>query len=114
MKTIRISAALLAAVILCTALAACGGGALKGTYKAESFGTGASYTFSGKKVTVDILVLGSVLSTLEGTYEIKDGKITLTFEKGEAEDVEKYGGTYDFSQTDNAIKIGLIEYQKVG
>ena len=58
MKTIRISAALLAAVILCMSLAACGG-ALKGTYKAESFGTGASYTFSGKKVTVDILVLGA-------------------------------------------------------
>jgi hypothetical protein len=113
MKVRRIAAALLAVLILCAVLAGCGGkGKLKGTYRAEAFGTGAAFTFSGDKVTVDVLVLGTVVDTLKGTYAIEDGKITLTFDSGEEEDIAEYGGTFDFEQSENAIKIGLIEYKK--
>lgn len=103
--------------ILCVALAllmlASCAQTLSGTYKAETLGTGASYTFKGNNVTVDVLFLGTVATTLNGTYEISDNKITLTFSDTESEEAKNYSGTYDFSETDTSIKIGLIEYTKV-
>lgn len=112
MKITRILALLLSLVLLLGALAGCAE-TLSGTYKAETLGTGASYTFDGKNVKVDVLVLGTVATTLEGTYEIKDNKITLTFGDTESEEAKTYGGTFDFAETETSIKIGLIEYTKV-
>jgi len=113
MKLTRMIALCLSLVLIAAVLAGCAG-TLSGTYKAETLGTGASYTFDGKNVTVDVLVLGTVAATLKGTYEIADGKITLTFGDTESEEAKTYGGTFNFAETENSIKIGMIEYTKVG
>ena len=86
---------------------------LSGTYKADAFGSGVSYTFKGKNVEVNVLVLGTVVTTLSGTYEIGDGKITLTFGDADAAEAKSYSGTFDFAETENSIKIGLMEYTLV-
>jgi len=54
-----------------------GGGGLSGTYVHE---LGISYSFSGKKMTMD-----ANGSKTEFTYEIKDGKIFTTSEHGTGE-----------------------------
>jgi hypothetical protein len=86
---------------------------LSGTYKAEVMESGAAYTFKGHDVEVKVLVLGRVVTTLHGTYELGDGTITLTFGDAEAEEAKKYSGTFEFSQTEDTIKIGVVEYTRV-
>ena len=73
-----------------------------------------SYTFTGDKVTLTISVLGTIAATVDGTYEIDDGTITLTFAEDE-EKAEGYGGTFEFSKDEenDSIKIGLFTYEKV-
>ncbi len=112
MKTfMRVWAAALAAVLLLGTLSGCAE-TVSGTYRAETLGTGAVYTFRGKEVRVDVLVLGAAVTSLEGTYVLKDGKITFTFGDTDSEEGKKYSGTFDFSETETGIKIGLIEYTK--
>ena len=101
----------LTAVLLIGALSGCAE-TLSGSYRADTLGTGAVYTFSGKDVRVDVLMLGAVVSSLEGTYILEDGKITFTFGDTESEEGKKYSGTFDFAETETGIKIGLIEYTK--
>lgn len=113
MKTaVKLLSVVLILTMLIPLLTACGN-TLKGTYTAEVFGSGMSYTFDGKSVTLDVTALGAVIVTLEGTYEIEDGKITLTF-AGEEEDAKQYSGTFDFTANDdgNSIKIGIVEYER--
>ncbi len=110
-RSIRTIAAVMLIVIVISALSSCAE-TLSGTYKAETLGTGASYTFDGKNVRVDVLVLGAVVTSLEGTYEISDGKITFTFGNAEGEDAKQYSGTFDFAETETSVKIGMIEYTK--
>ncbi len=110
-RSIRTIAAVLLAVIVLAAFSSCAE-TLSGTYKADTLGTGASYTFDGKKVRVDVLVLGAVVTSLEGTYEIDDGKITFTFGDTESEEAKQYSGTFDFAETETSVKIGMIEYRK--
>jgi len=108
MKVTRILALGLCSLILLSVLAGCAE-TLSGTYKAETLGTGVSYTFKGKNVKVEVLVLGSVTAVLEGTYEIKDGSITLTFGDTENEEAKTYGGTFDFEKGEDFVKIGLFK-----
>ena len=119
-KTIKLVSWLLVVATLCLAFASCGK-RLSGSYEAEAevLGQSASvtYTFSGKKVSVEAktVLLGTVNSEVyEGTYEItedKDGKmeITLTFET-EGDSVKS--GTFTFEEGEDFIKIGGIKYTK--
>lgn len=114
-RSIRIIAVALVAVMLCLTLVACGK-KLSGTYEAEIggdiLGYTATYEFSGSKVTATktASVLGAKESTtFEGTYEIKDDEITLDFDK---DDDDIKGGTFAFEETEDGIKIGLVEYKK--
>ncbi len=109
-KSIKILALALVAVMLCLSLAACGK-KLSGTYSAEALGTGATYEFKGSKVTIAVKALGAEIASVEGKYSIKDDKITFEFDS-DNEDVEKYDGTFDFEETDDGIKIGIVEYKK--
>ena len=111
-QIVKILCVCLALVCVGTILAGCAK-TLSGTYKAEVMGSGASYTFKGNDVEVKVLLLGTVVTTLHGTYELGDGVITLTFGDGEGEEAKKYSGTFDFSQTENTIKIGVVEYTRV-
>ena len=116
-KSIRILAVVLVAVMLCMTLASCGK-KLSGAYKLDATVAGSgvvtTYDFSGKKVTItmETKVLGSVTgtTTLEGTYSIDDDKITIDIEDG---DDDSKSCTFDFEETENGIKIGLVEFKKV-
>ncbi len=113
MKTaVKLLSVVLILTMLIPLLTACGN-TLDGTYKADVFGSGMSYTFSGNKVTLNVTVLGAVIATVDGTYEIEDGKITLTF-SGEDESAEEYSGTFEFSADEDgdSITIGIVEYEK--
>ena len=110
--TAKLLSVVLVLTMLISLLAACGN-TLDGTYKADVFGSGMSYTFSGNKVTLNVTVLGAVVATVEGTYEIGDGTITLTF-TGEEESAKEYSGTFDFAADEDgdSITIGIVEYEK--
>ena len=113
MKTTkRLLAAVLLLSVLLTGLSACDD-KLSGTYTADVFGTGMAYTFSGNKVTLHVTALGAVIATLDGTYEIDDGKITLTF-TGDGESAKEYSGTFDYAADEDgdSIKIGVVEYER--
>ncbi len=116
-KSIRIIAVALVAVMLCLTLVSCGK-KLSGAYEAKVGGDIAGYTatyeFSGNKVEVSkkVTLIGtSNTVTFEGTYEIKDDEITFTFE-GDKEDEDIKSGTFAFAETEDGIKIGLVEYKK--
>lgn len=118
-KSIKIIAVALVAVMLCMSLAACGK-KLSGEYKLDvtimDTGTVTTYKFSGSKVTftTEAKVAGSIVGdpvVIEGKYSIEDDKITFEFESDDA-DAEKLSGTFDFEETENGIKIGILEYKK--
>ena len=111
-RFVKILCVVMSLVCIGTVLAGCAK-TLSGTYKADAFGSGVSYTFKGKNVEVNVLVLGTVVTTLNGTYEIGDGTITLTFGDAEAEEAKTYGGTFEFVEMENSIKIGMMEYTRV-
>ena len=86
-------------------------------------GSGATYTFDGKKVTVTAKFFGFEKS-FEGEYEISEndeGKtvITITFTGEDAEDKDAtgYAGEFSFSEGEEDgvkyIKIGGAKYTKV-
>lgn len=113
-NTAKLLSTALIFILLLTLLTACAN-RLSGTYKAEVLGSGMAYTFSGNKVTLNVTALGAVIATVDGTYEIDDGKITLSF-SGDDEEAKEYSGTFDFSRDDDgdSIKIGMFEYEKDG
>jgi len=111
-KATKLLALTLALVMVLSMLAACGT-RLNGTYRAEVLGNGMSYSFKGSSVTLNVSLLGTVVASVEGTYKIEDGKITLSF-SGDAEEAKEYSGTFDFVQNENSIKIGMFEYVKDG
>ena len=82
---------------------------LSGTYKNNGvFGFGATeFTFKGSKITVE---MGGVEA--EGTYKIKDDKITIEFaDENEDEDsfanlFKHLNGEHSFEKGDDYIKIG--------
>ena len=108
-KSIRIIAVALVAVMLCLSLVACGK-KISGTYSAEILGSGAEYEFKGSQVTITVKALGAEIGSAEGKYSIKDDKITLEFDSDD-DDVKEYSGTFDFKETDDGIKIGIVEYK---
>ncbi len=124
-KTIRIMALVMALVMLCGMLAACGN-VLSGTYSngigGDTLGGKVSYTFSGKKVTISATVSLIVSSTaeFEGEYEISeaaDGTKNITFSFEDA-DASKYSGSFAFAEGKDEengayISIGGIKYYKV-
>ena len=113
-KMTKIFSLVMVLVLVCLVFASCAK-TLSGTYSAKLdvavASSETSYTFSGKKVTIEITTgLAGFEKTVEfeGTYEIEDDKITFTFE-GDGED---YSGTVPFEKTDDGIKIAGIEYKK--
>ena len=111
-RFVKILCVIMALVCIGSVFAGCAK-TLSGTYKADAFGSGVSYTFKGKNVEVNVLVLGTVVTTVNGTYEIGDGTITLTFGDAEAAEAKTYGGTFEFAEMENSIKIGVMEYTRV-
>ncbi len=118
-KSVRILAVVLALLMVSLVFVACGT-TLSGKYSAEAFGTGTTLEFSGSKVTMTFKLVGFSGDPIEGTYEIKDDKISikLTEEDETGVDalikktVESLIGEQSFEKTDDGIKIGGVEYKK--
>jgi hypothetical protein len=109
-KFTKVIAIVLVLATLVCAFASCGK-KIKGKYEATVFGTGTCLEFKGSKVMAQFKVLGTYGEAVEGKYEIKDGKITLTFE-GEDKNANALEGTFDFEEGEDYIKIGLVKYTK--
>ena len=108
---VKVLALALALVTLTCFFASCGA-RLSGKYSAEVWGTGITYEFKGSKVFITLKIAGFSGDAVEGKYEIKDDKITFTFESDD-DDVKKYDGTFDFEKGDGYIKIAGTKYEKV-
>ena len=113
-KTIRIIAVAMVAVMLCLCLASCGK-TLSGEYYlgdktvTKSYTT---YTFNGNKVSVEVYLLGQKVGddSFEGTYEIKDGEIKISYKNAAG---EEKSSTQAFEELDDgSIKIGILTYKK--
>ena len=107
---VKVVALALAIVTLACVFASCGT-RLSGKYEATAVGTGAVLEFKGSKVFITLKLIGMSGDAVEGKYEIKDDKITLTFESDD-KDVKAYNGTFDFEKGDDYIKIGVVKYTK--
>lgn len=96
-KTVRVLALALVLVMMVATFASCG--KPSGKYVNGAF----YFEFSGKDVKASIAGL-----SIDGTYEIKDGKIYLTY------DIAGVSMTKDFSYEKNGdtITIGGVEYTK--
>ena len=110
-KSIRIIALAMVVVMACLAFAACGK-KLSGKYTSDAGILGeTTYTFKGSKVEISYKSLLGTVTTVEGEYEIDGDEITITLADDE-DGSDKLGGTFAFEETDNGIKIGVIEYKK--
>ena len=114
----RIISTILVCVLLlgCVFTLASCGKKLSGTYEAtqEIYGQSVkvSYTFKGDKFTAEMsaTVMGVTTSEkFEGTYEIKDDKITITYE----EDGETISTTSTFEKGKDFIKVDGIQLDQV-
>ena len=88
--------ALLAAMILCLSLAACGGPSpeedLVGTWTVDmGYGMSADYTFSAEgKVDTDIKYNGESQTATHGTYVVGEESVTITWDSGSVVDFPFY------------------------
>lgn len=134
-RSIKILAIAMVAVMLCLTLASCGK-KLSGKYEmvvveedsildkiagaiGDATNSSTVYIFSGNKVTVEVTLFGDV-TTYEAKYEIKDDKITFTYDYSESEleelglDKDDVKDTKTFEELDNGnIKIGGVEFKPV-
>ena len=109
-KFTKVIAIVLVLATLVCVFASCGK-KIKGRYESTVFGIGTCLEFKGSKVLAQFKLGGYYGDAVEGKYEIKDGKITITFE-GDSEDAKKLEGTFDFEEGEGYIKIGLVKYTK--
>lgn len=98
-------------VVMMLSLVACGN-KLSGTYKTDGKLLYQSYTFDGDKVTVKTYVAGAKVLEFEGTYKISDNEITITYAEDEETGDALAAGTYEFAETEDGIKIGVVELKK--
>lgn len=118
-NTIRVVALALVMVIALGVLASCGN-TLSGEYSAEFLGTGTTFEFKGKDVKLKVIVATIEVASVDGTYSIKDDKITFDFIDEEKVDNDKakdilaqLNGTFDFEKGDGYIKIAGTKYTVV-
>jgi len=119
----KLCALLVAVMLLATVLSACGKSVkLEGTYSADYIAAELRYTFDkDESVKAKIIVMGFVAWEGEGTYAVGEegDTIELTFSgAAEAEDAlpgmaDVLNGTFDFSQDEDSVYIGTIQYSKV-
>ena len=121
---LKIVALVLVAVVACAALVSCAK-TVSGSYKGEiNVGIAAYevvYEFKGSKVEVTRQLTSMFGNAdpvvVEGEYEITekadgDLQITFTYPTDNKDEVIK-GGTFDFEEGDDYIKIGVAKYTKL-
>ncbi len=121
MKTMtKVVAVALVAVVMCMMLASCTtiSGKYSGSMKVILVDVKYTYEFKGKNVTLTtetpVPLLGNIVNTQTGTYEIKDDQITFSWDVSENKDgatvVDK--GPYAFEKGSDYIKIGDMTLTK--
>lgn len=112
---VRVLAIALVAVTLVFVLASCGG-VPAGEYingDPEITKSYTKYTFKGNKVTAEVYALGSKTdASFEGTYKVKDGNITFTYEDEDGNEKTTDPVVYK-ENDDGSIEIGLLTLKKV-
>ena len=101
-NTVKIVSLILVVCIFAVMAVSCGS-AIVGTWEGELLGQTFTYEFKGDgtyKLTVTVL---GVSTNSEGTYEYKDGKLSL--DGGEATECKISGGTMEFSSGSLALKL---------
>ena len=122
-KALRIIALSLVLVIAMGVFASCGK-TLSGKYEATFLGTGTVLEFDGNKVkasfVINALVTTIDVGPIEGTYTIKDDKITIDFIDEDKVDNDKakeslagLAGESTFEEGDGYIKIGGVKFTAV-
>lgn len=111
-RSVKATLACLLIAVLCFAFTACS--MLSGTYRTTGIAeTYISCTFKWNTVTINTYVLGNLVGTFEGNYEIKDDNITITFsEDPDNAEAEQLSGTQSFEKGDDYIKIGVLTLNK--
>ena len=117
----KIMTVTLAMIMLVCSMTACGK-SLSGSYESELEILGQSwnvtYTFKGKNVEAvsKVTILGNVQNTTStGTYELvenADGTMEITIDFETESDLFK-DGTFTFEETEEYIKIGKNQYNKI-
>ena len=106
--SIRLLAVLMAALLLCGALASCSSNKKpSGVYENETFGLVTTYTFEGDRYTVKMIGLTQYDSgSLEtGTFEIDGKNIIFTSDTGLVK-------TMEYSLEGNVLTIGTLTFEK--
>ena len=121
MKFTKVIVVVLVMVFLLCSMSACGK-SLSGSYESEIELLGQSwnvtYTFKGKNVTAvsKVTILGTVKNTTcTGTYELaenSDGTMEISIDFENETDLFK-DGTFTFEETEDYIRIGKSQYNKV-
>ena len=117
-KAVRILAVVMSLWMLCTVLVSCGN-TLDGKYSKTLTGVTTSFEFDSDKEVELSMSVGGLSYDIDGTYEIKDGKITFIFE-GADEDrtflesvLSGFSQAVDFEKGDGFVKIAGVTYDKV-
>jgi hypothetical protein len=103
MKAKRISALILAMLLLAAFLTACGGGGLDGTYTTRETLLTNSVTFNKDKVTITVLELN-----ISGTYKISGSNFIVTTNTLGVESEQ----TMSFERKGKSLFIEGVEYIK--
>ncbi len=108
----RVIAAVAVMVMILTMFTACGN-TISGKYKNDLLGLSFEFKSSGKVYfTYPKLELSSLSKkdvTAEGTYEINEGKITMSFAD---EGAKEYSGELSFEKGEDFIKISGVKFSK--
>ena len=80
------------------------GGVPDGMYSCIEADTGELYTFTGKKVSVTLFIMGNVTEHHIGTYSVSDGIITMDFP---TDSYGIYSGTYSFSISEDGMLLTI-------
>jgi uncharacterized lipoprotein YehR (DUF1307 family) len=110
-RSVKIIALAMCALMICLSLVSCGN-KLSGEYENKSILGKSTYEFKGNKFTYSYGEL-----EIEGTYKIKDDKITFEFDIEDEDQKELadalFDNSCDFEKTEDGIEINGIEYKKV-
>ena len=110
-KIIKITAMLMAALMLTALLGACGN-SLSGKYTNELLGLSLEFKSGGKvTLTYPKLSLTGKTGTSEGTYEISKDKTTITMTFGD-EEAKSYRGEPSLEIGKDYIKVDSLTFTK--
>jgi uncharacterized lipoprotein YehR (DUF1307 family) len=111
-KTLSLTAAILVVAILALSLVSCAP-TLSGTYYLGDKKITKTYVelaFSGSKVKISQITVGSVSWETTATYSINEDKITIEIPEDANVLAQAYDGEFTLEEGEDYIKIGALKY----